>query len=214
MMVGRLSENQTSEFKWAFALSVITIAYNLAEGLVATYFGYSDETLTLFGFGADSFIETISALGVAQMVVRIRQNPDSDKGPFEKKALRITGWCFYGLSLILIFSAIFTVIQGHQPTSTVAGTVIAAISIFLMCALVYTKLRLGKKLASKPVIADARCNVICIYMSVILLISSSLWLLFRIPYIDALGTLALVYFCVIEGKEALEKSRGIHECGC
>lgn len=196
------------------ALSVLTILYNLGEGLVATYFGIQDEALTLFGFGADSFIETISALGVAQMVVRIRRNPDSDKAPFEIAALRITGWCFYGLALILFISAGVSVVWGHQPLSTFAGVIIALISIGLMWALVYAKKRLGEKLESDPVIADARCNVVCIYMSVILLLSSALWWLFQIPYIDIAGSLALVYFSLSEGKEAFEKARGIHNCSC
>ena len=40
----------------AIWLAVITIFYNLAEGLVSMYFGAQDETITLFGFGIDSFI--------------------------------------------------------------------------------------------------------------------------------------------------------------
>ena len=45
--------------------------------------GYDDETLSLFGFGADSFIEVISGIGIAVMKMRIRQNPDIPKGGFE-----------------------------------------------------------------------------------------------------------------------------------
>jgi divalent metal cation (Fe/Co/Zn/Cd) transporter len=207
-------EKRQKLFKWVLALAILTIVYNLAEGLVATYFGIREETLTLFGFGADSFIETISAMGVAQMVIRIRKAPGSERGPFEVTALRITGWCFYALSLILLISAIANVVQGHQPLSTVAGLIIALISILTMWALVYAKLRLGRKLGSSPVIADARCNMVCIYMSVVLLVASALWWLFEIPYVDAAGTLALVYFSVKEGREAFEKARGIADTCC
>jgi divalent metal cation (Fe/Co/Zn/Cd) transporter len=213
-MVPVPEEGRKQGFRYVFLLAAVTIVYNLAEGLVATFFGYTDETLTLFGFGADSFIETISALGVAQMVVRIRKNPESDKGKFEVAALRITGWCFYALSGILIASAAYSVVQGHQPVSTIPGVIIGLVSICLMWALVSAKLRLGKKLDSQPVISDARCNVVCIYMSVVLLAASALWWLFHIPYTDALGSLALVYFCVNEGREAFEKARGIHNCCC
>lgn len=196
------------------ALAILTVVYNLAEGLVATWFGIQEETLTLFGFGADSFIETISALGVAQMVFRIQRKPDSGKGPFEISALRITGWCFYGLSAILFVTAIISVIQGHQPLSTFIGLIIALISIVTMWALVYAKLKLGRKLDSAAVIADARCNMVCIYMSVVLLVSSLLWWLFEIPYVDAAGSLALVYFSIKEGKEAFDKAKGIADCCC
>lgn len=208
------ADRRRTLFRWVMALAILTVIYNLAEGVIATYFGIQQETLTLFGFGADSFIETISALGVAQMVVRIWRHPASDQGAFEIRALKITGWCFYGLSAILLLSAAYSVVEGHQPLSTFAGVVIAIISIASMWALVYAKMRLGRKLNLAPVIADARCNMVCIYMSVALLLSSILWWLFHIPYIDVAGSLALVYFSVSEGKEAFEKAKGLHECGC
>lgn len=210
-----LIENKEGKlFRWVLILAIITIGYNLAEGLLATYFGMEDEALTLFGFGADSFIETISAVGVSQMVLRIRKNPEEEKGTFEILALKITGYCFYSLALVLFISAIYGVLTQHQPLSSIAGVIIAIISIFSMWALIYAKISLGKKLNSSPIIADARCNLVCLYMSVVLLVASSLWWLFKIPYIDAVGSLVLVYFALKEGKEALEKAKGIHSCSC
>ena len=61
-------------YKMALALAIFTIIYNTVEGLVSTWFGYEDGTLSLFGFGADSFIEVISGIGIAHMVLRIQQN--------------------------------------------------------------------------------------------------------------------------------------------
>src|SRR5678815_4739385 len=62
------------ETKWlyrlAFRLAVFTIIYNIAEGFIAAYFGYEDESMTLFGFGLDSFIEALSGLGIAHMILR------------------------------------------------------------------------------------------------------------------------------------------------
>ncbi len=199
-------------YNWALGLAVLTVVYNIAEGLVATYFGLQDETLTLFGFGLDSFVETVSALGVTQMFLRIKNNPDSSKGPYEIRALKITGWCFYILAVILSASAIYNVIKGHQPTSTTAGVIIAIVSILTMWLLIYAKISVGNKLNSAPIIADAKCNQVCLYMSVILLVASSLWALWQIPYIDALGTAGIVYFSIKEGREAFQKSRGI-DCG-
>ena len=47
----------------AFGLALFTIFYNIAEGIISTYIGFEDESLALFGFGSDSFIEVISGLG-------------------------------------------------------------------------------------------------------------------------------------------------------
>ena len=56
----------------AFILSLITIIYNIAEGLISVYFGSGDETLALLGFGVDSFVEVISGIGIAHMIFRMK----------------------------------------------------------------------------------------------------------------------------------------------
>lgn len=207
-------ERRKSFYNKALLLAIITILYNLVEGIISTYFGYQDESLTLFGFGLDSFIETISAIGIAHMILRIRKNPASTTDKFEILALKITGWCFYILALTLTISAIYSIITVQKPTSTTAGFIIAFISIFTMWLLIKVKLSVGKKLNSAAIIADAKCNQVCLYMSILLLISSGLWMLFKIPYIDAIGSLGLVYFSIKEGKEAFNKAKGINNCGC
>src|SRR6266540_6669222 len=87
-------------------LAYFTIFYNIIEGLVSVIFGIEDETLTLAGFGIDSFIEVISGIGILQMIVRIRNNPGSSKSTFEVTALKITGWGFYLLTAGLMISAV------------------------------------------------------------------------------------------------------------
>ncbi|MGE0157635.1 MAG: hypothetical protein AB7T17_11505, partial [Geobacter sp.] len=77
--------------RYANALALFTIFYNLLEGLVSVAMGINDETLALFGFGVDSFIEVISAVGVWHMLRRIRANGGETRDEFEQRALRITG---------------------------------------------------------------------------------------------------------------------------
>jgi divalent metal cation (Fe/Co/Zn/Cd) transporter len=190
----------------AFVLAIITVLFNISEGVVATYFGLKDETLTLFGFGMDSFIETISALGILQMVIRIREFPGSGRGKFENSALRITGWCFYVLAMILAISATVNLTEGHVPESTVSGIIIAVISIIAMWVLIRAKMKTGNELNCSPIISDARCNLVCVYMSLVLLLASGIYWLFRVPYIDVLGAAGLIYFSFKEGREAFEKA--------
>ena len=70
-------------YKKAYLLSLFTIVYNIIEGIISMIMGYNDETLTLFGFGVDSFIEVMSGIGIAVMILRIRKNPESSKDKFE-----------------------------------------------------------------------------------------------------------------------------------
>ena len=80
--------------------------------------GYEDATLTLFGIGVDSFIEVMSGIGIAVMILHIRQNPESHKSNFEIKALKITGFSFYLLSAGLLVGIIFNLINHHKPETT------------------------------------------------------------------------------------------------
>lgn len=198
----------------AFGLSVFTIVYNVVEGLVATYFGYEDETLALFGFGVDSFIEALSGLGIAHMVMRIRRNNNAVRDDFERTALRVTGYSFFVLAAGLCISAIINTVTSHKPETTFWGVIIALISIVVMVALMVAKNRVGNQLHSQAIIADSRCTTICIYMSVVLLVASALYELTHLAYIDTLATLGLAYFSYREGKECFEKSNSNLICGC
>ncbi len=207
-------ERKISLYKWAFGLSVFTIIYNICEGLVSTYFGFEDGSLALFGFGANSFIEVISGLGIAHMVIRVQRNSNSNRDEFERSALRITGFSFYILVAGLVITSIYNIYTNHNPRTTIAGIIVSVISILVMWALAFAKIKIGKSLNSDAILADAACTKVCIFMSVILLASSGIYQLFRIPYIDSVGTLGLAYFAYKEGKECFEKARSNKNCCC
>ena len=201
-------------YKIAFGLALFTIGYNVVEGLISTWLGFEDESLALFGFGADSFIEVISGLGIAHMIVRIQKFPDSSRDPFERNALRVTGFAFYLLVVALVVTSFYNIWRGHEPITTFWGVVISVISILVMWFLVLAKRRVGKKLNSDPILADANCTMVCVYMSVILLVSSGIYELTGFAYIDSIGTLGLAYLSFKEGKECFEKANSDKYCGC
>lgn len=197
---------------YAFWLALFTIFYNLAEGLISIFFGISDEALTLFGFGVDSFIEVMSGIGILAMVLRIHQHPETPRSQFERTALRVTGTSFYLLAMGLAATAIFNIFIGHKPETTLPGLIISIISIGVMWALVMGKRKVGRALNSSPILADANCTMVCIYMSIVLLASSLIYELTSFGFIDSIGALGLIYFSVNEGKEAFEKAAGMEDC--
>jgi len=188
--------------------------YNLVEGLISTWFGASDESLTLFGFGIDSFIEAVSGLGIAHMVTRIREDPAAARDRFEQTALRITGWSFYLLVAGLCVSIIVNVLTSHRPDTTFAGVVISIISIIVMLALIWAKMRVGRSLNSPAIIADAHCTTVCVYMSVVLLVASAAYELTGFAQLDNIGAAALAVFSFREGRECFRKSKSDELCGC
>lgn len=210
-----LADKSTTDryFQYALYLGFFTVFYNLLEGLVSVYFGLSDETIALFGFGVDSFIEVMSGLGIIAMILRIRHNPETSRSEFEKTALRITGSAFYLLAGGLALTAIVNIVTGHKPTTTIPGLIISLISIAMMWALVSGKRIVGRALNSAPILADANCTMICIYMSVVLLVASLIYQFTGFGWVDSLGALGLIYFSYSEGKESFEKASGM-ECEC
>ena len=208
-----LLETNTQNRYWTYALwlALFTIFYNLAEGLVSVFFGFSDEALTLFGFGVDSFIEVMSGIGILAMVIRIRQNPDAPRSQFERTALRITGTSFYLLVVGLAATAIYNIFIGHKPSTTLPGLIISVISIAMMWALVLGKRKVGRTLNSQPILSDANCTMVCIYMSLVLLASSFVYQFTGFGFVDSLGALGLIYFSYSEGKEAFEKAAGMED---
>ena len=170
--------------------------------------GYEDKTLSLFGFGADSFIEVISGAGIAMMILRIGQNPESQKSKFEITALKITGSAFFLLAAGLITGIVLNIINHHKPETTLWGIIISLVSIIVMTWLMKAKKSIGNKLKSAPVIADANCTKVCVFMSVVLLVSSLVYELTGFAYADVFGAAGLIYFSVSEGRETFEKAKG------
>ena len=210
-----LAQKTEQNIFWQYALwlAFFTVFYNLLEGLVSIYFGVSDEALTLFGFGVDSFIEVMSGAGIVAMVLRIRQNPGTSRTRFEITALRITGSAFYLLVVGLGASAVYNLVTAHKPETTLPGLVISVVSIAIMWALVMGKRKVGRALNSVPILADANCTLVCIYMSLILLASSIIYQFTGFGFVDSIGALGLIYFSYKEGRESFDKANGL-ECDC
>lgn len=210
-MMGMRTKDQL--YGLASALAVITIGYNVLEGAVSSWLGFEDESLALFGFGLDSFVEVVSGAGIWHMVRRQRVSPEQGHDLFERRALRITGSGFYVLAAGLAASGIYDGFRGHAPETTLWGVIVACVSILSMWLLIHYKIKVGNQLGSQAILADAACTKVCLYLSVILLVSSAGYMLTGVGWLDAAGALGISLFCLKEGRESFAKARGI-PCGC
>ncbi|MEW6584282.1 MAG: cation transporter [Nitrospirota bacterium] len=207
------NKEKESLYRWAYALAVITIFYNIFEGLVSIFFGVEDKTLALFGFGLDSFVEVISGVGIWHMIKRIRGNHDADPDQFERQALKITGTAFYILSIGLTGTALVNLYEGHKPETTFWGIVISLISIVTMRLLIHYKIKVGKQLDSQAIVADAHCTRACLYLSIVLLLSSGGYELTGIGGVDSIGAIFIAGLSLKEGRESFQKAKGL-SCRC
>lgn len=199
--------------KWAMMLAMITVFYNILEGLISIFFGLEDETMALFGFGLDSFVEVISGVGIWHMVLRMKKNGETSPDRFEIRSLKITGTSFYILTAGLLATAVLNLLYGHKPHSTLWGILVSSVSIMTMWLLIHFKMKVGKELGSQAIIADALCTRTCLYLSFVLLLASIGYELTGAGGIDSAGAIVIAWFSFREGRESFEKAKG-KICSC
>ena len=217
MTIGK-EQDKAALYRTAWWLAVLTIAYNIIEGVVSVGFGLQDETIALFGFGMDSFVEVISGFGILHMVMRIRAGKVSAQGAlppdrFEATALRITGTAFYLLTTGLIATVALNIYMGQVPETTFWGVVVSSVSIVCMWLLIHYKVKVGRALRSDAILADANCTKVCFYLSIALLASSLGFELTGIGWMDSAGAIVIALFAFKEGRESFDKARG-KMCSC
>ena len=148
-------------------LEYFTIAWNTLEGLVAVIAGAFAGSISLVGFGVDSFIEVASGVAVLW-----RMSVDADvhrRQANERLALRIVGACFAALAIYIGYESITDLVHRNIPESSLPGIILAAVSLIVMPLLSRAKRRVGKQLASAAMNADAKQTEFCTYLSAILL---------------------------------------------
>ena len=119
-----------TQFSRARFLAYFTVGYNLIEGVVSVAFGAKDESLSLFGFGIDSFIECASALVV---LWRLRQEFVAESAERrERLAVRAIGGLFLVLAAVVAAGSILRLVRAQHPDTAFPGIVISLASLSFM----------------------------------------------------------------------------------
>jgi divalent metal cation (Fe/Co/Zn/Cd) transporter len=149
-------------------LEYFTIVWNSLEGLVALIAGAIAGSISLVGFGVDSFIEVTS--GAALLWRMAVDGEERARERNERLSLRIVGACFLALSAYIAYESISDLISRKAPEHSVPGIILASVSLLVMPILSRAKKRVGKELGSAAMNADAKQTDFCMYLSAILLV--------------------------------------------
>ena len=187
----------------ALGLGAFTIGYNVLEGVVAVVAGIIAGAVSLIGFGLDSGIEVISAvIVVIRLAAEVRgDEPDERK---EKIALRAVALTFFVLAAYLVIAGIHDLIVGETPATSVVGIVLTALSIVIMPTLAALKRRVGLRMGSALVVADAAETRLCAVLSVTTFIALLAYLLMGWTWLDPVAGFVIAIFAVMDGREAWE----------
>jgi divalent metal cation (Fe/Co/Zn/Cd) transporter len=182
-------------------LEYFTIAWNSLEGLVALVAGALAGSISLVGFGIDSFIEVTSG-GV--LLWRMSVDADVQKRERrEKLSLRIVGICFLALAVYVGYESISDLAGRKAPEHSIPGIILACVSLVVMPLLSRAKKKVGNDLGSAAMHADARQTDFCIYLSVILLLGLLLNAALGWWWADPVSALIMVPLIAKEGVEAM-----------
>lgn len=137
-------------------LEYFTIGWNVLEGLIGVFAGLIAGSISLVGFGADSFIEVTSGAALLwRMSVDARAETRERN---ERVGLRIVGVCFLILAAYIGFESVADLMKRRAPTPTIPGIALAGISLVVMPILSRAKKQVGTELSSRAMHADAKQN--------------------------------------------------------
>ena len=200
---------RTAAVRHGRRLEYFTIAWNALEGLVAVVAGAIAGSISLVGFGIDSFIEVTSG-----SVLLWRMSVDAEvhrRELNERRALRIVGVCFLLLAAYIAYESASDLRSRRAPEHSIPGIVLACVSLVVMPLLSRAKRKVGTALGSAAMHADAKQTEFCTYLSAILLTGLLLNAPFGLWWADPVAALIMVPIIAKEGIEGLQ-GKACDEC--
>jgi divalent metal cation (Fe/Co/Zn/Cd) transporter len=188
-------------------LEYFTIVWNGLEGLIAVAAGVYAGSISLVGFGMDSFIEVTSG---ATLLWRMSVDANVEsRERNERLSLRIVGICFIVLAVYIGYEAVSDLVSKKAPQHSIPGIVLACVSLIAMPILSRAKRKVGNALNSLAMKADARQTDFCVFLSVILLAGLLLNAVLGWWWADPIAALIMT---PIVAKEGLKVMKGESCC--
>lgn len=177
-------------------LAILSVTYNLIEGVIAIAAGIAAGSVALVGFGLDSAVEVSSGLIILwQFSHRI---PESR----ERQALRLLAISFFALAAYVGFESARALLTGAEADHSRVGIGLAIASLIIMPFISYAQRRTGRALGSNAVYADGTQTLLCTYLSAVLLIGLVLNATLGWAWADPVAGLVIAAVAVREGLEA------------
>lgn len=191
-------------------LSRLTLGYNLLEGAASIAAGAIAGSVSLVGFGIDSLIEVTSSVA---SLWRLRSDHDAVRRErSEATAMKVIGFSFLALAAYIAWDAGKSLLFKEAPERTIAGIVIAGLSVVIMPVLARAKRRVAVALGSRALKADATQTDLCTYLSAIVLGGLALNAAFGWWWADPLAALLMVPIIAKEGVEGIRAEKHCADC--
>ncbi|HEY7415463.1 MAG TPA: cation transporter [Ktedonobacteraceae bacterium] len=192
-----------------------TILWMTIEATIAISVGFTTRSVSLQGFGLDSIVELVAGgILLWRLLVEQRGGLLERIEKAERRAAWVTAISLFALAVYIVGDSAFSFVTRTRPESSWWGVGLAVAAAIVMPMLWQSKLQVAKRIGSAALKADAACSVTCAYMSLTLLAGVALNRILGWWWADPLAALALVYFLIKEGREALHEARTGETCSC
>jgi cation diffusion facilitator family transporter len=201
-------ERRITLHRRALWLEYFTVGWNVVEAVVAIGAGVIAGSVALIGFGADSTIEVISAVGLLWRLRRAGPHATvSEEGAAEKGALYVVAITFFLLAMYIAWEAATSLISREEPLTSPVGIILAVLSLAVMPTLAIVKQRVGKEMGSRALVADSKETWVCSYLSLTLLLGVGAYAVVGWWWADPVGALAMLPVIIWQGWETLAEAR-------
>ena len=186
----------------AFRLEWLTIGWMVAEGGVALGAGVAAGSLTLMAFGLDSLIELASAgVLIWRLSIELRHGQAFPEH-VERTASKIGGALLFALAGYVVVGAGWSLWTREGEAFSLAGLIVAILAIPIMTLLARRKIAIATRIGSRAMRADAAESITCGWLSVVVVIGLLADFILGAWWVDAVTSLAIVWFVVKEAREA------------
>ncbi len=191
---------------YAFRLVAGTMLYNIIEAIVGLWSGFRAGSIALVGFSFDSLIE-IAAGGAVLWRLRTQALGATEERieRAEVRVRRFVGATFIALSAYVLAESVMKLWTRQEAAETVVGIVLALASLIVMPLVAAGKLRIGRVLQSKALLAEAKETLACSYLSLTLLVGLLATAFVGWWWADAVAALLMVPWLIREGAEGFAR---------
>jgi divalent metal cation (Fe/Co/Zn/Cd) transporter len=181
-------------------LATLGLAWHAVEATVAVVAGRAADSVALIGFGIDSVIEAAAGFIV---LWRFREGAATSQ-TVERRAQQ---------AISVAVESVRALINADRPETSVIGIALAAATLVTMPPLARAKARVGAALRSHATVAEGRQNILCAYLSGVLLVGLLANALAGAWWLDSVAALVIGALAVKEGIEAWQGEE-CESCGC
>jgi cation diffusion facilitator family transporter len=188
-------------YKKGLMIEYFNVSYNIVEAVASIIFGSIANSVALIGFGLDSIVESLSNGVLIWRLSKGTVLPKEKEEKIERKARKFVAVTFFILGVYVLIESVLTLLGSKKPEHSLGGIILAALSLIIMPFVARIKIKIGKQINSRALIADANETIACAFLSIALLLGLGCNYFFGFWQADPIAGLIIVFYLFKEGIE-------------